>query len=86
MIQGSKTNFFQIPKLRVAYLHHFDADPDLNPSYHLNPDTAFYYNVDPDSHQGDRNLRPLDYRPGLECSILSLQASTELSQPSTAMF
>ncbi len=34
--------------IRIAGLHHFNADPD--PSFHLNaePDGTFHYNADPD--------------------------------------
>jgi hypothetical protein len=40
---------------RIADLHHFNAVPDLGPTFHLNPD--------PDAHQSDANLWLLVERP-----------------------
>jgi hypothetical protein len=63
---------------------HFDADPNLDPTFHFyaNPDLTFYFDADrdPTPYLRNKNLRPLAHRPStalwaftaLYGSILSL--------------
>ncbi len=76
------------PRTRVADPHHFNMDPDPDPSFIFNadpdpnfhfdpdPDLTFHFNADPDPAS---HLRPLICRPSNQGLHFSIQASIEWS-------